>query len=72
MRSENFLNVGDNIRMARKSLGITQKEMAARLGVYQKDVSRWENGVLLPTLEVFRSICEVLGVSADELLELKK
>ena len=37
------MNLGENIKKARKAAGVTQKELAERLQVYQKDISRWEN-----------------------------
>ena len=66
------MNIGENIKNARKSAGVSQKELAEHLGVYQKDVSRWENGERTPSLEVFARICKTLNVSADELLEIKQ
>ena len=63
--------IGENIRKARKAAGISQKELAERLQVYQKDISRWENGERTPTMEVFTKICRELNASADEILELK-
>lgn len=64
--------IGENIRKARKAAGISQAELAERLQVRQKDVSRWETGVYLPTLGVFTKICRELDASADEILELKR
>ena len=63
--------IGENIRKARKAAGVSQKELAERLHVYQKDISRWENGERTPTMEVFTKICRELNASADEILELK-
>lgn len=63
--------IGENIKKARKAAGISQKELADRLQVYQKDISRWENGERAPSIEVFVRICRELSVSADEILELK-
>jgi transcriptional regulator with XRE-family HTH domain len=63
--------IGENIRKARKAAGVSQKELAERLQVYQKDISRWENGERTPTLEMFAKICRELNVSADEMLGLK-
>ena len=37
------MDLGGNIRTARKAAGLTQKQLADKLGIYQKDVSRWEN-----------------------------
>ena len=66
------MNIGANIRTARKSAGVSQKELAERLGAYQKDVSRWENGERTPSIEALARICIALGVSADEILEIKQ
>ena len=63
--------IGENIRKARKAAGVSQKELAERLQVYQKDISRWENGERTPTMEVFTKICRELNASADEILQLK-
>lgn len=66
------MNLGENIKKARKAAGMTQKELAERLHVYQKDMCRWENGDHAPSVETFARICKELGASADELLELHK
>ena len=66
------MNVGENLRKARNAAGISQKELAERLQVYQKDISRWENGERTPSVEVFAKICVELHASADEILEIKK
>lgn len=65
------MNLGENIRNARKAAGVSQKELAERLQVRQKDISRWENGVHAPTIEIFVRICRELNASADEILELR-
>lgn len=65
------MNIGDNMRKARKAAGVSQVDLANRLQVHQKDISRWESGVHTPTLEMFTKICRELNASADEILELK-
>ena len=64
------MNLGENIKNARKEAGITQKELAEYLHVYQKDISRWENNELTPNVLTFAKICKRLQASADEHLEL--
>lgn len=64
------MNLGQNLRAARRAAGITQKELAERLEVYQKDISRWENNELTPNALTFARICRALGASADVILEL--
>lgn len=63
--------IGENIRAARKVAGVSQKELAERLQVHQKDISRWENGAHVPTVEMLVKICRELNASADEILEIE-
>lgn len=65
------MNLGKNLKEARKAAGVTQKELAKRLEVYQKDISRWENNELTPNVMTFARICKELNASADQILELK-
>lgn len=65
------MNLGENLKRARKAAGMTQKELAERLGVYQKDISRWEQNKLTPNAITLAKICKEINVSADEILELK-
>lgn len=66
------MDIGANIRKARKAAGVTQKDLAERLQVYQKDISRWENNELTPSAVNLARICRELHASADEILELKR
>jgi transcriptional regulator with XRE-family HTH domain len=66
------MNLGENIKKARKAAGVTQKELAERLQVYPKDISRWENGERTPSAIALGKICRELNASADEILELSK
>lgn len=65
------MNIGENIKKARKAAGISQIELAERMQIYQKDISRWERGERSPSIEVFAKLCKALNVSADDILELK-
>ena len=65
------MNLGENIKKARKGAGVTQKELAERLKVYQKDISRWETNELTPSALTLAAICRELGASADTILEIK-
>lgn len=66
------MNIGQNIKKARCAAGMTQKQLADAIGVYAKDVCRWENGEYVPGLKAFSAICRELNVSSDDLLELKR
>ena len=51
---------------------ISQKELARRLGINPSTVSKYMRLDKYPSLDTFANICEILDVSADEILGLKK
>ena len=51
---------------------ISQKELARRLGIHPSTVSKYMRLDKYPSLDTFANICEILDVSADEILGLKK
>lgn len=65
------MNLGENMKRARVTAGITQSELADKLGVTQKNVSRWECGERTPSAITLAKICMALGASADDILELR-
>lgn len=56
------------IREARLARGMTQKELAKKVGVSEVAVSYWENGQAMPQTARLRRIAGVLGVTIDDLL----
>ncbi len=52
---------GDLVREARKRAGLTQAELAHRLGTSQSAVARWERGTVHPSLETLRAIVRGCG-----------
>lgn len=69
MNNQDF---GKFISTLRKEKGITQIELAERLNVSDKAISRWENGKNYPDVETFESLGEELGVSISELIACKR
>ncbi len=63
-----MLALNENIRRLRRAAGLSQEELAGRLGVSRQSVSLWEQGVTNPTVENIYAMAEVLGVSFDELM----
>lgn len=59
-----------NVKIARKRRrkGMTQAKLAKLIGVTQKDVSRWENGMRKPRAENLAKIAAALGCSIEELI----
>lgn len=56
-----------SIRAARVNAGYSQKEAADRLGVSNKTLGNWENGITFPPADKIVAICELYGVSYDNL-----
>lgn len=53
----------------REKMGITQSELAKKLGVTQPAIAQWENGVRKPDIYMLKKIADVLKCTTDELLE---
>lgn len=60
--------IGQFIAALRKANGLTQQEVAERLNVSNKSVSRWERGECAPDLSLIPALAEMFGVTCDELL----
>ncbi len=60
--------MGERIKYHRKRLGLTQEQLAERLGVSPQAVSKWENNLSCPDISLLPELAEVLGISVDELL----
>ena len=56
----------------RKSLRLTQKELAQKLNVSDKVISKWETGSSLPDITLINPLAEVLGITVSELLSAKE
>lgn len=61
-------NTGALIAQRRKALGLTQKQLAERLLVSDKAVSKWEVGASYPEVTLLPPLAQVLGLTVDELL----
>ena len=61
-------SIGSFIAVLRKANGLTQRELADKLGVSDKAVSRWERDETAPDLYLIPVIAEIFGVTSDELL----
>ncbi len=60
--------IGEFIQQRRKALGLTQKELADKLGISDKTVSKWETGKGMPDISSIPELCKILNVSINELL----
>lgn len=63
-----LIKIGRYIAGKRKALGMTQMQLAGKLGMSDKSVSKWERGVCLPDVSVYSELCTILGISINEFL----
>ena len=64
----NQLVTGKFIALKRKQKNLTQEQLAEKLGVSNKTISKWETGICLPDVSVYMELCEILGISINEFL----
>lgn len=69
--SEKYRAIGSNIRMVRNAAGISQTELANRVGSNKSAISRYENGAQRLSLETLMRIADALGVDLVDLLKEK-
>ena len=60
--------IGSNIQSGRKMMGLTQEQLAERLGVARQTVAKWEAGDSVPDLAHAGALAEALDVSLDALV----
>ncbi len=65
-------HIGKYIAKLRKEKKITQEELAEKLGVSSKSISRWETGRNMPDLSLITPLCKELGTTINELLSGEK
>ena len=63
--------MGEIISTLRKEKGMTQKDIADKLGITDKAVSKWERDVAFPDTATIPKLAEILGVSVEDLLQAK-
>ena len=63
-----LVKIGKYIAGKRKALGMTQKQLAEKLNMSDKSVSKGERGICLPDVSVYMELCEILGISINEFL----
>ena len=61
-------SIGKRIAALRKGKGMTQEDLAGRMGVSSQAVSKWETDASCPDISLLPLLCRTLGVTSDELL----
>lgn len=65
----NPLTTGKFISKKRKEKNLTQEQLAEKLGVSNKTISKWETGKCMPDYGVVKSLCDELGITVAELMD---
>ena len=60
--------IGKFILMLRKKNNMTQQELADKIGVTDRAISKWENGRGMPDLSLMKPLCDELGITINELI----
>ena len=58
---------GEVIRNARKSLGLTQRQLAEEIGVANTSISNWEKGLSRPDADLIQELCRVLQLQPNDI-----
>ena len=62
------IKIGRFIAERRKAAGFTQMQLAERLNITDRAVSKWETGRAMPDVSIMLALCDILGISVNELL----
>ena len=63
------MSFAENFKAARKSRGMTQKELAEKLDMDRSSIAKYENGNGLPHAKTLHKICEILDITIDSLFK---
>ena len=66
------IKIGRFIAECRKKANLTQMQLAEKLGITDKAVSKWERGIAMPDTSIMLALCDILCISVNELLSGEK
>lgn len=67
----NQILIGKFITQQRKAKNLTQAQLAEKLGVSNKTISKWENGKCMPDYSIIQILCKELDITISELIDGK-
>ena len=62
------IKIGRFIAERRKKASLTQMQLAEKIGITDKAISKWERGIAMPDTSIMLKLCDILGISVNELL----
>ncbi|MBR2466589.1 MAG: helix-turn-helix domain-containing protein [Clostridia bacterium] len=66
------IKIGKFIAECRKKNGLTQMQLAEMLNITDRAVSKWERGIAMPDTSIMLMLCDIFGISVNELLRGEK
>ena len=66
------IKIGRFIAECRKNINLTQMQLAEKLGITDKAISKWERGIAMPDTSIMLELCDILCISVNELLSGEK
>ena len=66
------LKIGKFIAECRKQKNLTQMQLAEKMGITDKAISKWERSIAMPDTSIMLELCDILGISVNELLSGEK
>ena len=63
------MTLGEKLRQLRRGLGMTQKELADKMNISDKTISKWERGLGCPDVTLLAQLSQILSVNINEMLE---
>lgn len=61
-------NYGESLKYHRERLGMSQNELAQKIGTSHQNINRWERGEVLPNIDFCVKLAEFYGITVDELI----
>ena len=62
------IKIGKFIAQRRKMVNLTQAQLAEKLNITDRAVSKWERGIAMPDSSIMLSLCGILGITVNDLL----
>ena len=66
------IKIGKFIAARRKQVNMTQMQLAEKLGITDKAISKWERGIAMPDTAIMLELCGILGITVNELFSGEK
>ena len=66
------IRIGKFIAESRKQKNLTQSQLSEKLGITDKAISKWERGIAMPDSSIMLELCDILGITVNELLSGEK